>query len=135
MRGSNGPEEALMSLCQLFDVLLNVSVLLAPVTPFITEMIYQNLARALPEGHPMKAPSVHFVQIPHPDKSSLNPEIVTAVSRMQGVVELGRTCREKRKVGLKMPIKSLKIQNTDASFIKDLQSMEAYVKEELNVVD
>eukprot|EP00913_Durusdinium_trenchii_P025047 g23511.t1 len=37
MRGSNGPDEAFTSLSALFEVLLNVTVCLAPVVPFITE--------------------------------------------------------------------------------------------------
>merc|ERR1712226_1076367 len=111
MRGSNGSEEALTSLCVMFEVLINISVLLAPITPFITEMLFVNLKRALPDGHAMKMDSVHFVQIPKPDPDSMNQEISDTVRYMQDVVELGRTSREKRKVGLKMPVKSLKIEN------------------------
>lgn len=55
MGGVDGPEEALTSLNTLYHVLLNVSVLLAPITPFLTESIYLNLVQALPDGHPMKS--------------------------------------------------------------------------------
>lgn len=135
MRGNAGPEEALTSLCTLYDVLLNVTVCLAPVTPFLTELIYQNLSRALPEGHPMKAKSVHFVMIPEPDLEALNPEIMTALSRMQRVVELGRTCRERRKVGLKTPLRSMTIMNKNEGFNRDLKNLQTYVEEELNVME
>ena len=70
MKGDNGPEEALTSLCTVYEVLLNVTVMLAPVTPFITEFMYQNLSRALPEGHTMKAQSVHFVMVPDFDSGT-----------------------------------------------------------------
>ncbi|CAE7572535.1 ileS [Symbiodinium natans] len=82
MRGSNGLEEAFTSLSALYEVLLNVTVCLAPVVPFITEHIYQNLARALPDGHPMKAKSVHWVMIPEPDLSAINEDITQAVRRL-----------------------------------------------------
>eukprot|EP00439_Symbiodinium_sp_Y106_P005573 s1623_g1.t1 len=75
MRGSNGLEEAFTSLSALYEVLLNVTVCLAPVVPFITEHIYQNLARALPDGHPLKAKSVHWVMIPEPDLSVRSLEL------------------------------------------------------------
>jgi isoleucyl-tRNA synthetase len=135
MRGSNGPEESLTALCTLYEALLNMSVLLAPVVPFITEMIYQNLVRALPDGHAMKAKSVHFVMIPEPDLSRMDDGIVTAISRMQAVVELGRMCRERRKIGLKMPLKSMTIMNQDEAYMKDLKTLKPYIEEELNVME
>merc|ERR1719409_668689 len=83
MKGGRGDDDALTALCTLYQVLLNVTVLMAPLTPFITELMYRNLSRALPNGHPLKAKSVHFVMIPDVDTSALNPEIVTAMERMQ----------------------------------------------------
>eukprot|EP00929_Paragymnodinium_shiwhaense_P060592 TRINITY_DN30254_c0_g1_i1.p1 TRINITY_DN30254_c0_g1~~TRINITY_DN30254_c0_g1_i1.p1 ORF type:complete len:1160 (+),score=334.10 TRINITY_DN30254_c0_g1_i1:233-3712(+) len=133
MRGRDGDDEALTALCTLYQVLLNVTVLMAPLTPFITELLYQNLARALPEGHAMKAKSVHFVMIPEPDMEALDESIIKAIERMQGLVELGRLCREKRQVGVKMPLKSMKISNLDDGFIKDMKTLEAYIKAELAV--
>lgn len=133
MRGNSGPEEARIALCCLYDVLLNTSVLLAPVTPFITELIYQNISRALPDGSPLKCKSVHWVMTPACDEEALNPEILTAVQRLQTVVQLGRTCRERKKVGLKTPLKSMKLLNKSDDFIKDIRELEPYLKEELNV--
>merc|ERR1719221_2588172 len=69
-------------------------------------MIYQNLARALPDGHPMKQASVHFVMAPEHDP----------------------------KVGLKMPLLSMTVHNKDPGFVADLTRLQAYVEEELNVL-
>eukprot|EP00933_Yihiella_yeosuensis_P040258 TRINITY_DN34523_c0_g1_i1.p1 TRINITY_DN34523_c0_g1~~TRINITY_DN34523_c0_g1_i1.p1 ORF type:complete len:819 (+),score=208.54 TRINITY_DN34523_c0_g1_i1:186-2459(+) len=135
MRGNDGPEEALTALCTLYTVLLNVTVCLSPVTPFITEHIFQNLVRALPANHEMKAKSVHFVMIPTPIKEAIKPEITTAMERMQSVVELGRTLRERRKVGLKTPLKSMTIINKNKGFTKDVETLKRYVEEELNVME
>jgi isoleucyl-tRNA synthetase len=134
MRGNNGPEDALLSLCTLYDVLLNTCVLLAPLTPFITEMLYQNLARALPDGHAMKCKSVHWVMIPDYDPEALNPEVLLAVERLQSVVELGRTCRERKKVGQRTPLKGMQVLNKSEAFMNDIKALEAYLKEELNVM-
>jgi isoleucyl-tRNA synthetase len=135
MRGNSGPEEARTALCTLYDVLLNTSVLLAPVTPFITELIYQNISRALPDGHAMKQKSVHWVMMPDFDSEALNPKIIQSLERLQSVVQLGRTCRERKKVGLKTPLKGMKLLNKSEDFIKDIKSLEAYLKDELNVRD
>jgi len=135
MRGISGQEESLTALCTLYELLLNLTILMAPVTPFITEMIYQNLSRALPEGHPLKAKSVHFVMVPEYDPTFLDEGIVRAVERMQGIVELGRTCREHRKVSVKMPLLSMTLYNKDQVFVDDIKRIQAYVEEELNVVE
>lgn len=136
MRGRTaGHEGRLTSLCTLYTVLLNVTVCLAPVTPFITEFIYQNLAKALPDGHPMKAKSVHFVMIPDPDPEAQRVEIITAVERMRAVMELGRVLRARRNWGAKKPIRTMTIANQDPAYINDLRTMQQYIQEELNVLD
>jgi len=135
MRGANGPEETLTALCTLYDVMLNLVVLLAPLTPFITELLYKNLSRALPDGHAMKAKSVHFVMVPEYDAASLDPDIQRAVERMQGLVELGRLAREQRQVTGKRPLKTMTVINKDKGFIADLKTLQEYVKEEINVME
>jgi len=135
MRGTNGPEEAATSLCTLYHVLLNVAVVMAPLTPFITELMYQNLSRGLPDGHAMKAKSVHHVMIPQPDMQAMNEKIVVAVGRMQTVVDLGRMCRERRRVGLKTPLKSMTVINESEDYMRDMKELQAYIKEELNVME
>mmetsp|Transcript_128641 Transcript_128641/g.222982 ORF Transcript_128641/g.222982 Transcript_128641/m.222982 type:complete len:1155 (-) Transcript_128641:133-3597(-) len=133
MKGDYGVDEQLTSLCTLYEVLLNTSILLAPVTPFMTELIYRNLARALPEGHPKKCKSVHFTMIPDFDPEALDDDIVQAVRRMRSVVELGRVCRERRKVLQKMPVLSMVITNKNESYVKDLKTLQGYIQDELNV--
>jgi len=136
MRGNNGPEEARLALCQLFEVLITMACMMAPIVPFITDMMYRNLARALPDGHAMKTLCVHWVvNAVNADPEALNPKITTAVQRLQSVVELGRTCRERKKVGLKTPLKSMKLLNKSAEFMKDIKELEVYLKDELNVVE
>jgi len=135
IKGDNGIEETVTALCTLYDAILNVTVMLAAVTPFITEMIYQNLARALPDGHPLKAKSVHFVMVPEYDPEALDPDIQRAVASMQTVIELGRVSREQRQIAQKMPLKSMTIFNRDETFRNDITLVEAYVKDEINAVE
>lgn len=135
IKGDNGPEESLTALCTLYDVLLNVTVMLAPVCPFITEMIYQNLSRALPDGHKMKMKSVHFVMVPEFDPEALDTDIERAVENMRLLMDLGRLGREQRKVGQKMPLKSLIVYNRNATFRGDIDLLSAYVKDEINAVE
>lgn len=84
----------------------------------------------------MKKKCVHWVvECLNADPLAMNKQITTAVERLQSVVELGRTCRERKKVGLKTPLKSMKLLNKSEDFIKDIKELEKYLKEELNVVE
>jgi isoleucyl-tRNA synthetase len=51
---------------------------------------------------------------------------------MVSVVELGRTCRERRKVGLKTPLRNVTIMNKSEKFTRDIKKLETYVLDELN---
>jgi len=62
MKGEDGVEEQLKSLNVLYDVILKTSTLMACITPFITEHMFQNLKNGLPESDKeLNQPSVHFL--------------------------------------------------------------------------
>ena len=71
IKGETGPVDCKLGLDSMFDTLLNLTILLAPYTPFLTENFYQNLKEGLPDGSPLKQDSVHFVMIPQ-----FNPEMI-----------------------------------------------------------
>ena len=60
--GGGGEEDRKASLCTLFEVLLIMCRMMAPLTPFFVESQYQNLKRALPPAE--QHGSIHFDMIP-----------------------------------------------------------------------
>jgi isoleucyl-tRNA synthetase len=54
---------------------------------------------------------------------------------MQRVIELARVSRERRTIGLKTPLKKLVVIHPDPVYLEDIQSLEGYITEELNVRD
>ena len=53
-----------VSLNVLFDVLLKVNVLMSPVVPFVTEMMYQNMKLVIQRGSKWNEQSIHLLFIP-----------------------------------------------------------------------
>lgn len=135
MRGNFGDVEALTALSTLHSVLLNTCILLSPLTPFLTDLMYLNLRRALPQGDERYKESVHFVMLPAADETLRDENIVRAVKTMQKIVEMGRCCRERRKVGIKMPLKAMNAIVTTEVQKSDLERLRPYIEEELNVMD
>ena len=48
LKGSSGEQEALLGLNVLFEVLLTMSQIMSPFTPFFAEYLYQNLRKLQP---------------------------------------------------------------------------------------
>lgn len=69
-QGGKGSEDCVAALSALFHVLLLMTKVMAPFTPFITEMMYQNLRRCLLQGSSQQQQqeevpeSVHFCDMP-----------------------------------------------------------------------
>ena len=115
----------------LYEVLLELSKVMAPFAPFLSEHLYQALAQLA--GQPAQPNSVHLCDYPEAESVKVKPGLETAVERMQQVILLGRQKREEVKIGLRTPLSSLTIVNSDQALLDDMRSIERYVQEELNV--
>jgi isoleucyl-tRNA synthetase len=95
--------------------------------------MYQNLKFCLSEKEGEDTRSVHFLTFPVVKKYYFNPEIERKVGRMNKVIDLGRSLREKKLVSLKTPLRELVIVHHEAEYLQDLKSLENYIIEELNI--
>lgn len=131
-KAGGGQHDCCVALATLHDVLLTLCKLMAPFTPFFTETMYVNLARALPSDPPQPA-SVHFCPFPLADPAAFDARIERSVGRMATVIELARVIRERHNRSVKVPVRSVTVVHPDPDFLADLSSQLAeYVTEEVN---
>ena len=136
MKGEEGVDEQRKSLNILFDVLLNVTTLMASITPFITEHFYQNLKNGIDANDKdLYAESIHFLQIPEINESLIDPLVEKRIARMQSAIENGRLIRDRKNLSLKTPLSSVTFVDNDPQALKDFQEVSSYIIEELNVLD
>eukprot|EP01053_Blabericola_migrator_P006604 Blabericola_migrator_1__6603@NODE_332_length_9696_cov_191_326202_g268_i0_p1_GENE_NODE_332_length_9696_cov_191_326202_g268_i0NODE_332_length_9696_cov_191_326202_g268_i0_p1_ORF_typecomplete_len1086_score270_09tRNAsynt_1/PF00133_22/3_3e160Anticodon_1/PF08264_13/5e34Anticodon_1/PF08264_13/71tRNAsynt_1g/PF09334_11/5_4e15tRNAsynt_1g/PF09334_11/4e12tRNAsynt_1e/PF01406_19/6_2tRNAsynt_1e/PF01406_19/0_044tRNAsynt_1d/PF00750_19/5tRNAsynt_1d/PF00750_19/8_6tRNAsynt_1f/PF01921_18/12tRNAsynt_1f/PF01921_18/2DUF len=135
MRGNDKSEDSRRALAVLFTVLLNFTRLMSPFTPFFAEHVYKNLVSAFPEGHPDKLDSVHYTDLPQPDASKIQPEIEEKVALLQDVVVLGRQMRDKRRIQIKTPVKSMTVICDNPHKIQILETVKTYLQDELNALE
>ncbi|KAI8084491.1 isoleucyl-tRNA synthetase [Halteromyces radiatus] len=134
LKGENGVEDAKQALNTLFEVLYTLCRTMAPFTPFLTENMYQTLKKFLPtDQHAVDDRSVHFLDFPTVREEYFDPEIERSVGRMQAVIDLGRTIRERKTISLKTPLKQLVVIQNDPQYHADIKALESYILEELNV--
>ncbi|PRP77154.1 isoleucine--tRNA ligase, cytoplasmic [Planoprotostelium fungivorum] len=131
LKGLVSEDDTNISLSTLFEVLLTLTKLMAPVTPFLTEFFYQRLRVLLPEGE--RKDSVHYLDYPTVTEEALNPRIMEQVANMQSVILLGRTARERRTKPQSFPLTRVTSINSNPQFQADIESLKEYILEQLNV--
>ncbi|XP_029548667.1 isoleucine--tRNA ligase, cytoplasmic [Salmo trutta] len=134
-KGESGTEDCLGALENLFSVLFSMCRLMAPFTPFITEMMYQNLRHLIDPAsvEEKDSSSIHYLMLPLVRESLIDKRIESAVCQMQSVIELGRVIRDRRTLPVKYPLKEVVVIHQDPEALRDIASLQKYILEELNV--
>lgn len=139
LKGEVSLDDTKKSVNTLTEVLFGLVRAMAPFTPFLSETIYKRLQPLFTDEYLKKfsadARSVHFLAYPTVREELFDEKIETAVSRMQKVIDLGRNIREKKTISLKTPLKELVILHSDEGYLKDVEALQSYIIEELNVRD
>lgn len=93
----------------LRECLIAIIKLLAPVSPFITEKIWQNLfAKGI-----VKEESIHLSLWPKVDSKKINLELENEFDLALKVIEIGLSERDKAKIGLKWPLAKATLYSQD----------------------
>ncbi|KAG7319032.1 hypothetical protein KOW79_017506, partial [Hemibagrus wyckioides] len=135
LKGESGTEDCVWALETLFSVLFSMCRLMAPFTPFITELMYQNLCHLIDPAsvEEKDTASIHYLMLPHVRESLIDKRIESAVSHMQSVIELGRVIRDRKTLPVKYPLREVVVIHQDPEALEDIQSLQKYILEELNV--
>jgi isoleucyl-tRNA synthetase len=106
----------------LRECLLTVAKLLAPLTPFVADAIYENLDAS--------EPSVHLCDYPAP--GARDEELERSMAVVREAVELGRSARSNGKIKLRQPLGEAVIVARDRERAA-IEHLERLVLDELNV--
>ncbi|CAF0756361.1 unnamed protein product [Rotaria sordida] len=93
------------------------------------EMDEKKLMTQLLSSSSQQEISVHFQVIPKSQKTLVNNDIERAVAVAQTVIGLGRTVRERKIIPMKYPLPEFVAIHKDVSVLKDVQSLEDFVRE------
>ena len=104
-----------------YEVLKGVSQLIAPFAPFIADEIYCNLS---------EDESVHISYFPEFNESLTDDFTEERMDLVRDMVGLGRGIREKERIKVRQPLRSILVDGKYASLIRDMVPL---IKDELNV--
>ena len=105
----------------IYDVLLGVSILIAPFVPFLSEELFKSLT---------DEESVHLANYPVVDESKIDDKVEEKMDLVRDLVTLGRASREEAKIKVRQPLSEVIIDGKYKEIIDDLTSL---IEEELNV--
>jgi len=127
---SEDDQDKRMAYETLYECLVVLIKLLAPILPFLTEEMYQNLVRSVDAGAPE---SVHHCEFPVSDQSLIAPQLEEAMAFVRRVVALARSLRNDRQVKVRQPLPMLVVRAESEVEREALSLLGEIVKEELNV--
>ncbi len=113
----------------LYEVLVGLVRLLAPIMPFLTEELYQNLVRSVDPSAP---DSVHLTDYPVPDEAARDTALEQAVDLAREIVALGRAARSAAQIRVRQPLAKLLVRLPDRQATLDPALVEE-IADELNV--
>ena len=91
----------------LYTSLITLSKLAAPMIPFMTEEIYQNLVRSIDNDAPE---SIHLTDYPVADESMIDPELEENMDHVLKIVVLGRAARNESGIKNRQPIARMMVK-------------------------
>ena len=115
------------ALWTLHETLHALTRLMAPLTPFVTERVWQDLF--VPTGE--NAASVHLSSWPVADEEAISPILMRAMDLTRRFVELGRAARAEAKVKTRQPLRRLLVPSS--AFGQLAAELIGEIKAELNV--
>ncbi|MFJ9851909.1 isoleucine--tRNA ligase [Streptomyces sp. NPDC101150] len=112
----------------LHEVIETVTRLMAPLTPFITERVWQDLVVPVTPDAP---DSVHLTTWPDADEAAIDPTLSGQMQLVRRLVELGRATRAESGVKTRQPLSRALVGA--AGFADLSEDLRAQIAEELNV--
>ncbi len=113
----------------LYHVLVKLGRLIAPITPFVTEVMYQNLVR---NAHANAFESVHMTYYPQADASTQNKALLSQMKLARTIASLGLSARGNSNLKVRQPLaRALAFVGLHQTALSD--ELVEIVKDELNV--
>lgn len=110
----------------LYTALITLSKIAAPMIPFMTEEIYQNLVRSVDKNAPE---SIHLTDFPAVNEEFIDKELEVSMDEVLDIVVLGRAARNSANIKNRQPIGNMyvKAENVLSPFYVEI------IEDELNV--
>jgi len=130
LKGNSSLIDWQRSLSITYYVINQANTALAPITPFMSEVLYQSLKNISFTTHQS---SVHLCNYPLP--YHINSTINQNMHNLQSTIITIRKLRSQSNINLRKPISKLYLSHPDPSIISSLNDLKYYIQSETNILD
>jgi len=127
---SENDADKLAAYTTLYRCLVILSQLLAPLTPFIAEELYQNLVRSV---DPEAEESVHLTNFPVANEAKIDDKLANDVELARKISSLGRAARAKAGIKVRQPLGKGVVKVGCKEEKEALDRLATEIMEEINV--
>lgn len=113
----------------LYTCLKTIALLMAPVSPFFTDRLYQDLVSLTDDN----VRSVHLQRFPEIDESMIDNELEHRMAMAQLITSMVLSLRRKVNIKVRQPLSTLMIPVVDEAQKKEIESMSELILSEVNV--
>jgi len=114
----------------LYTALKSLIQILAPVIPFVTDKIYQNLVRSLEPEAPI---SIHLNEFPVCNDAQIDAALIARTDTIIKIVGMGRAARNKSNLKVRQPLQKVLIKLPADVSADSLADLSDQILEELNI--
>ena len=127
---SENDTDKLVAYTTLYQCLVTLSQLLAPLIPFVAEEIYQNLVLSVDTG---AKESVHLVNFPKANETMIDDKLNNSVELAMRVSSLGRAARAKAGIKVRQPLSKMVVVVESREEEEALNKLAGDILAEVNV--
>jgi len=122
----------------LYECIMVVGQLMAPIAPFFSEWMYRNLTdnireAAIKNKTPLRHISVHLTDMSTPETNRIDLELEKSMEYAQRICSLVHSIRKNAKIKVRTPLQRILLPVLDESFAKRIKSVEEIILAEVNV--
>ncbi|MCO5227305.1 MAG: DUF5915 domain-containing protein [Thermomicrobiales bacterium] len=125
----------------LYEALVTVAKLTAPIMPFLSDAMYRNLVVSVPSGLTPGVQggdvprSVHLTDYPVADTTLIDTDLNRAMAAVLDVVKLGRAARSEASIKVRQPLPAILVHTPDPADAEAVVRLKDQITDELNVKD
>jgi isoleucyl-tRNA synthetase len=123
-------EDKITAYQTLYKCLETISLLSAPIAPFFSEFLYQNLNKLTGR---IKAESVHLALFPEADTSAIDNDLEERMALSQTISSLVLSLRKNEKIKVRQPLSKILIPVLSKDEQEKIEKVESYILNEINV--
>ena len=128
-KGSYG-EDKIIAYETLYECLITISKLAAPIAPFYMDHLYKDLTKATSK---LDYASVHLSDFPSADKTKINKVLQNRINKARVITSLALSLRKKEQIKVRQPLQKIMIPVNSEKERQDIFSIETQLKSEINV--